>query len=253
MIQRITLEAFTAETVSTYGVVCLDMKEKLDPEAFVKLSERLGKTLPFNLSKYRSVDSPSEITILDNLGDGITASTSSFGEGWHQDSSFLPNPPEYTVLHALDVPSDGGDTFFTDTRLAWERTPEKKRQILRGINLVHSVRDSYRLMPSDVGQTLEALLQTLPKAPHPLVLKHPRGGETLYLSPLYIKGNLYQEQQEIYSEILESVLIDQVTHRWEPGHILAWDNRVVLHAATGYGGKERRHLMRTVVEDIGSL
>ncbi|WP_299010635.1 TauD/TfdA family dioxygenase [uncultured Shewanella sp.] len=251
MIQRISLDELTAELVSTHGVVCIDMMEKLEPEEFVQLSKKLGKVLPFKLSKYRPESFPEEVTLLDNFGDGMTAATPSFGEGWHQDSSFLTEPPAYTVLHALDVPSNGGETLFANTQLAWKRISENKKQIYRQYKMLHAVRNTYRFMPEDVGKTLKQLLLDLPKAEHPLVYKHPRVNETLFLSPLYIEGNLDKDQHKHYVDLLDEVLRDQVSHQWKPGQILIWDNRVVLHAATGYSGGERRRLIRTVVKDVG--
>ncbi|MCK6263967.1 TauD/TfdA family dioxygenase [Vibrio sp. ZSDE26] len=251
MIHRISLDELCAKTVSDFGVVCIDLDVPLSPVEFVQASKKLGSVVPFELSRYRPNEYPKEVTLIDNLGDGLTAAPPCFGEGWHQDSSFLPNAPEYTLLHALDVPSDGGETHFSDTRQGWSRLPEPLREVLRGYELTHAVRDSYRLVPKDVGRSLGELLHSLPHSSHRLVQNHPRVGETLFLSPLYTSRNLTEDQQVGYSTVYKEVLKDQVTHYWQPSQILAWDNRVVLHCASGYAGTQRRRLIRTMVQDIG--
>jgi len=35
-----------------------------------------------------------------------------FGEGWHTDSPFLPEPPAITSLRSVQIPPFGGDTTW---------------------------------------------------------------------------------------------------------------------------------------------
>lgn len=251
MIHRIELDELCAEVVSNFGVVCIELDVPLSVDEFVQVSNKLGSVVPFELSKYRPNGYPVEATLIDNFGDGQTAAPRSFGEGWHQDSSFMQNAPAYTLLHAIDIPSDGGETLFSDTRLGWSRLSDSQRSELRGYTLLHAVRDSYQLTRRDVGKSLGELLHSLPKASHSLVHQHSRVGETLFLSPLYVESHLTQEHRAGYSVALKEVLSDQLSHHWKPGQILAWDNRVVLHCASGYAGTQRRRLIRTMVQDVG--
>ena len=250
MIERIKLEQFSAEAITKYGVVCIDLDKQLSPEELVNLSKKIGIVQPFGLSKYRPSNYPAEVTLLDNLGDGVTAATRQFGEGWHQDSSFLSNAPEYTILHSLEVPADGGDTHFADTRLAWGRVASNKKELFRKIELRHAVLDSYRLMPSDVGKNLGDILSTLPSTTHELVKTVHGAGEVLYISPLYTKSHVSEENRDYYESLLNEIMKDSKSHTWKSGQILAWDNRVVLHAASGYDGNQRRKLIRTVVKSL---
>ena len=89
----------------------------------------------------------------------------------------------------------------------------------------------------------------MPSTRHAAVFQHPRGGETLLLSPLYTSAELSVEIRPLFDRALEEVVRGAVVHRWTSGEILAWDNRVVLHAASAYHGEERRRLIRTVVRD----
>lgn len=249
MIAEVSLEQFTPENVTRGGVVRLTVGRKLSPEEFLAVASRLGAPEPFGLPKYRPDGFPPEVTLIDTHGDGVTAAPRGFGEGWHQDSTFLSAPPEYTVLHALDVPVSGGDTSFADTRPALLSLPAEERVALRGLDLEHSVLGTYRITPKDAGKTLGELSRGLPRTRHPAVFPHPRGGETLLLSPLYTSAELSAEIRPLFDRALEEVVRGAVVHRWTSGEILAWDNRVVLHAASAYRGEERRRLIRTVVRD----
>ena len=42
------------------------------------------------------------------------------GGSWHTDHSNLERPPKATVLHAIEVPNEGGNTEFTSLYLAYE-------------------------------------------------------------------------------------------------------------------------------------
>jgi taurine dioxygenase len=250
MVTTIKLDQLTAKTVSTYGVVHLDVGKKLSPSEFLEMSRCLGKVVPFGLSKYRPGDFPREVTLLDNQGDGLTAAPSSFGEGWHQDSTFMPEPPEFTILHAQEVPRYGGETYFADTRPAFAALSREDREEILELRLEHSVQATYRISSTDAGRTLGEILRGLPVSSHPIANRNIFGEVSLCLSPLYTRGLLKPEVRPFFDRVLENVLKNQRAHEWKAGDVLAWDNRVVLHAASGYRGRERRQLLRTVAQDI---
>lgn len=250
MIPAIPLERLTADCVSRHGVVRLEAGKRLSAEELVDIAGRLGKPEAFGLTKYRPAGFPPEATLIDTHGDGVTAAPRGFGEGWHQDSTFLENPPEFTLLHALDIPSRGGDTAFADTRPALAEISAADREALSNVRLEHSVRDSYRISASDSGRRIEQVLAGLPSARHPAVLRHPRVGDTLLISPLYTKDGLDLETRPVFERALKAVVRGRIVHSWTAGETLIWDNRVVLHAAAAYLGDERRRLIRTVARDV---
>jgi taurine dioxygenase len=249
MITTIALEELTADSVARHGVVRLDAGRKLSAGELVDVARRVGKPKAFGLAKYRPDGFPPEATLIDTHGDGMTAAPRGFGEGWHQDSTFLAAPPEFTVLHAWDVPDCGGDTLFADTRPALSELSAGDVEALEELRLEHCVRGTYRIAPSDAGRRLEEVRASLPAAGHPAVLRHPRGGTTLLLSPLYTNDSLPPEDRPLFERALAAVVRGQAAHRWRAGEILVWDNRVVLHAATPYVGEQRRRLVRIVVDD----
>ena len=249
MIPILELEQLSAQKISDYGVVHVKLSHYLTPDTFLAIASRLGKPVPFGLKKYCPEGFPPEVTLIDTLGDGMTAAPRGFGEGWHQDSSFLPDPPAFTVLHAYDIPSRGGDTLFADTRKALATLCPSDIQELRTTTFEHSVHSSYRITSQDVGLPLEEVRSRLPKTHHPAIMAHPRGGSTLWISPLYVQTNLQPQTKPLFDRVLAEILKHQIVHQWSAYDLILWDNRVVLHAASAYNGSERRRLIRTVVED----
>ena len=45
------------------------------------------------------------------------------GSFWHTDVSYKPNPAKATMLYALEIPDDGGDTPFCNLMAAYEALP----------------------------------------------------------------------------------------------------------------------------------
>ena len=60
-----------------------------------------------------------------------------FGGGWHTDLSFFDQPPNGSVLCALEVPPFGGDTLFSNQQAAWDGLAAPLREILNNRKLVH--------------------------------------------------------------------------------------------------------------------
>ena len=88
---------------------------------------------------------------------------------------------------------------------------------------------------------------------HPLIQEHPETGEPALFSTLgYIIGIEGMDQSEafpILSELAAWQGREEFTyrHKWEPDMLVMWDNRSVLHCATGgYEGHDRL-LHRTTI------
>ena len=182
-----------------------------------------------------------------------------FAENWHSDWSFLQNPPAGTCLLAIDIPSKGGDTLFANQAAAFEDLPSSKKDFLRGLNAIHSAQLAYApegtYGEKDYGRSMEihASERARETQVHPLVKRHPETGEEVIFSTLGyiigIEGFSHGEAIELLSEIADHQTQEKYIYRqkWEPGMLVMWDNRSLLHKATGgYEGK-RRELHRTTI------
>lgn len=186
-----------------------------------------------------------------------------FAETWHSDWSFLPIPPAGTALHGTVVPPTGGDTLFADQYAAWDALPASMQSRLRERMGVHSARRGYsrdgmygerdrargRSMAIRFGD--DALATRL----HPIARIHPETGRTaLFVSPGYtvaIDGLDEAESTSVLLELFEHQKRPEFVyrHRWAPGMLVIWDNRRLVHAATGGYEGHRRLLHRITIAE----
>lgn len=182
-----------------------------------------------------------------------------FAENWHSDWSFLAQPPAGTCLAAVEIPPVGGDTLFADQIAAFAALPEERKDSLRRLTAVHSARAAYAPDGSygerDTGRSMAIRPDESARATqfHPLVRRHPETGEEALFSCLgYIVGIEGMEDAEAYvllADLLRWQTRVEFVHRrkWKPGMVVLWDNRSVLHKATGGYEGHRRELHRTTI------
>lgn len=188
---------------------------------------------------------------------GETASP--FGAAWHSDWSFQQTPPAATILHAKVVPPVGGDTLFADTAAAHDALSPTFRQTLVGLRAVHSAARPYGpsgFYATETGRTGmtilpgEAAEQTFS---HPLVRTHPvTGRRSLFVNPVYtlgIEGMTEPEGAELLGFLYRHMTGEAFLyrHRWRRNMLTMWDNRRLLHNATGGYDGHRRVMHRTTV------
>ncbi|MBT8388474.1 MAG: TauD/TfdA family dioxygenase [Altererythrobacter sp.] len=182
-----------------------------------------------------------------------------FAENWHSDWSFLAQPPAGTCLLAIDIPPTGGDTLFANQIAAFEALTPERQDFLRGLTAIHSAQLAYAPNGSygekDSGRSMDIRPDESARATqtHPLVQKHPETGEDALYSTLgYIIGIEGMDQTDaiaLLSELAQWQSRDEFVyrHRWEPEMLVMWDNRSVLHKATGGYEGHRRELHRTTI------
>lgn len=184
-----------------------------------------------------------------------------FAENWHTDWSFQARPPAGTCLFGITIPPHGGDTLFSDQHAALEAMPSELRSRIEGLVAIHSARGGYAPsgMYGDVDQRTDRSMAIRPSESamatqrHPLVRPHPETGRLgLFGCIGYVIGI-----EDVADEEARTLLVDLFTwqtrddfvhrRRWAPGMLVMWDNRSVLHRATGgYDGHDRL-LHRTTI------
>ena len=184
-----------------------------------------------------------------------------FAENWHTDWSFQERPPAGTCLYGITIPPHGGDTLFADQHLALRAMPPEMRARFEGLVAIHSAAGGYA--PDGVyGETDRQIGRSMDIRPseaarktqrHPLISPHPETGEARifgcggYIAG--IEGVDGETAMALIVELLEWQTQEafQYRHRWSAGTLLMWDNRSVLHRATGgYEGYDRL-LHRTTI------
>ena len=185
--------------------------------------------------------------------------SSIFADSWHSDWSFLASPPAATLLYGDIIPPVGGDTLFANQYAAWDALPVALQQRLRGLQGVHSARRGYaptgRYGQADQGRSMAIRWDDSAMATqlHPIARVHPETGRTaLFVSPGYtigINGLPDDEAQALLGQLFEHQAQPRFVYRhsWQPGMLLWWDNRCLVHAATGGYQGHRRLLHRITI------
>ena len=88
--------------------------QKLTPEQQLRFARRWGE-IHLHPFMQGMADYPEILEIVKTPED-----KKNFGGSWHTDQMFSPQPAMGTILYALEVPSAGGDTMFTNQYLAYE-------------------------------------------------------------------------------------------------------------------------------------
>jgi taurine dioxygenase len=184
-----------------------------------------------------------------------------FAETWHSDWSFLPSPPAATVLYGDVIPPVGGDTLFATQYAAWEALPASMKSLLKDKQGVHSARRAYSREgmygERDKGRSMAIRYSdsAMDTQLHPIMRIHPETGRpALFVSMGYtigIEGMTEAEATPILLELFAHQSKPEFVyrHRWSQGMLVMWDNRCVLHAATGgYQGHKRLLHRITVAE-----
>ncbi len=182
-----------------------------------------------------------------------------FAQTWHSDWSFLEYPPAGTCLFGITIPPTGGDTLFANQHMAYEAMPEALRARVDGKIAIHSARVGYApdgiYGDGDVGRSMDIRPSEAAYATqtHPMVLTHPETGRLgLFSTPSYIIGFVDtdpEDARQLVADIYRWQTRPQFQYRqkWQKDMLVMWDNRSVVHMATGgYDGHDRL-LHRTTI------
>ena len=187
------------------------------------------------------------------------AERTNFGGAWHSDTTYLPQPPMATLLYAVETPSYGGDTLFTNTTAAYDALSEGMRGLVDGLVGVNSAGLKYgggrtamhkkigamKVHDTDSADQLEA--------EHPVARTHPETGrKALYVNrshTIRFSGMTDEESRPLIEWLASHQVRPEFTCRvrWTPGTLTIWDNRCTQHnAVNDYHGQRRRMRRLTV-------
>ena len=215
---------------------------------------------------FEAIDGRSHIAAIHRLPD---EQAPLFAESWHADWTFQAFPPDGTCLASRIVPPAGGDTLYANQVAALAAMPAELRSRIEGVTAIHSARTAYAPdgmygesdEEADRSMRIVVSEEAYDTQTHPLIRVHPESGlEAVYSTFGYIigiEGMPDDEAKQLLIELYAWQTRDEFVyrHRWEPDMLTMWDNRCVLHRATGGFEGHERLLHRTTIgynPDVGT-
>ncbi|MEA2938879.1 MAG: taurine dioxygenase [Alphaproteobacteria bacterium] len=194
-----------------------------------------------------------KVLLVSNIKvDGVPIGAFGEGEFWfHIDSGYSAKPYKYTFLYALELPSTGGNTMFSNMYKAYEAVPAALKDKLRGRKALHIHEYNRARQANSSGD-----ISGIPHFAHPIFITHPdTGRKTLFVDRLMttrIEGMSQEESNAILDQLYDLGERREFIfeHVWKLDDFLMWDNRCTIHARTDFPKEERRLLRRCTVEGV---
>lgn len=205
--------------------------QSLSGERQIAFSEQLG-TLERHTIRNRGAGNPLLHTV-SNLGPDGRPSGRLANQLWHSDKSFRPAPCSATILHAVTLPPDGGDTCFADMHASYDTLPDAEKAELESIRVIHS----WELSLAKSGKQASAEeIADAPPMSHPLVRVHPDSGrKALFMGEhaSHFDGQALEIGRTRLAALEAHATAERFVYRhtWRAGDLLMWDNRCLLHRA----------------------
>ena len=172
---------------------------------------------------------------------------------WHSDSSFQRPRAKYSMLYALTVATQGGDTEFADLRLAYDGLPAWQKKQIEGLVAQHHPLHS-RFMLGDTNYT-QAQRDAIEPAFWPLVQTDPRTARKILYVGVHaaqIQGMTVAEGRMLIMDLIEHATQRAYvyTHQWQVGDLVMWDNTATSHRGRWFDLGQKRELRRSTTECV---
>ena len=231
--------------------------QKLTDPQMLEFSRLFGELDPPGPNPYGKPFLPRhpEMNVISNVKeDGVPIGGLGDGEAiWHSDMTYVDTPPSAALLYALELPAEGGDTYWANMYLAYEALPADMKKRIEGLKAIHDAtynsagikRKGY----DDVTDPRRA-----PGAHHGLVRRHPETArKCLFLGRRrnsYIVGLPLEESEALLDALWAHATQPRFAfcQQWQVGDLMIWDNRCTLHRRDPFDPNARRVMHRTQIK-----
>jgi taurine dioxygenase len=231
--------------------------QHITPSQQVAFSRRFGPLQIHVLRQFQLASDPEVLVISNIKEDDKPIGLGDAGHYWHSDLSYKAVPSLGSMLHAQELPRDGGDTLFANQHTAWETLPRHLQRAVEGASAEHSYLAKYadlqKRNPWRPNLTQAQIDEVVP-AVHPVVRTHPETGRrALFVSEHFttrIVGLPEDESRDLLAALFaHSTRPEHIyRHQWQERDMVFWDNRSLMHLAAGCPEDQRRKLYRTTIE-----
>ncbi len=219
--------------------------QDLLPGEQVAFSERFGELVVRVSGEFLHPEFPPVLILSNRIIDGKSegATDAYAGSHWHSDLTYAERPSFGSMLHALEVADEGGDTAWANMYEAYDTLNNEIKERIDGLKAIH-VRDRRRNpragIPGNFDRDVNAYYDIkVPDSIHPMVRTHPvTGRKSLYVSPRFtvaIEGVDDAEGQPLLNELFDHQKKPDFMfrHKWKTGDLVFWDNSATIHLACG--------------------
>lgn len=237
------------------NLVLLFRGQSLSFTDLIQLSELFGppglaanQLLGLKRKEYLPSELPDNVAIISNIVDTAGKPIGALGDGeafWHTDSSFTETPISASLLHAIEVTEQGGETAFLNMYRAYEDMLAGLAAKINGRYANHSkVHNSAGVRRPEFADVTDP--SKAPGVKHPIVRTHPvTKRKCLYLGRRlnsYIFDLPLAESEELLDAVWAHTCQDKYVweHKWRVGDLLVWDNRCTMHHRNAFSPNARR-------------
>jgi taurine dioxygenase len=234
--------------------------QHLQPEQHSAFAARFGELTPAHPVVPGLADHP-EVFEIDYSKAARTYAT--YGEvarrrglDWHTDVTFVERPPFGSILNAVVIPPNGGDTLWSNQVAAYAGLSTALQRFLDTLTAVHDGKAQFQavLDRRGEGEWDGEAYRALEPVEHPVVITHPETGErALFVNPGFTSHIVQLDRGE--SDHLLAYLYAHsvrpeytVRYHWTAGDLGFWDNRVTQHAVVGDFGGQHRVIQRVTLQ-----
>ena len=131
---------------------------------------------------------------------------------WHSDMTYVENTPPASVLLGIEIPEQGGDTYFADQNAAHEAIPDELRHRVKDFTIKH---DAAHTSVGSLRPGFEPFEdpREAPGAVHPIVMTHDETGKhALYLGRrewAYIPGLSLEDSEALLDELWSYAALEE--------------------------------------------
>lgn len=236
--------------------------QEFDDEDHQRFTRNFGELAVPTLKQTAGRDQPGTpefmTTVSNIIENGQELGQLGAGElAWHTDLDYKEKPHAWSLLHAMELPPTGGNTYFRNMYLAYETLPETTKTLIDGLNARH---DRWTDLEGNLmggaempaGYEERNWWETHDGVEHPLVRNHPATGrKALYFGRrhnLYVPGIPYGESEELIDRLWDHAINSDDfvwMQEWQLGDLIIWDNRCAMHRRDPFDPSARRLMRRT--------
>jgi taurine dioxygenase len=232
-------------------------EQRITPGQHIEFSRRFGPLQIHVLHQFQLSGHPEILIVSNVMENGKPIGLGDAGHFWHSDLSYKETPSLGSLLHAQELPAEGGDTLFANMHLAWDTLPQALRDAVEGRFAEHTYLAKYaelqKRSPWRPNLSAEQIAQVKPVV-QPIVRTHPETGRRALFVSEHFTTRVIDMPEDESRDLLQALFDHSVReehlyrHQWREHDLVFWDNRSLMHLAAGTPDHLRRKMYRTTIE-----